>query len=216
MLGATFFLTFAVATAVALAWPRSVVLRRLYLVGFFAALLVPGLLGGRYWLWPFQTWHLWGGLQPREGTFEELLLADAAGTIYLYDRRAVAPLLDTQVHWLARHLLVAPTPPSAASPILPADSALPGEAAAEADRRARELAHFLLARANWLRTALRAGERLPPMLAFPAREHGRQWSPQEVAGAQPFVRVIARRVHFRFADARQAATTTVLVERSFP
>lgn len=179
-------------------------MRRLYLTFFFIALAIPGLAGGHRWLWPFQSWHLWSGLQPQRGHFHEVLLQDAAGQLIIYDRRAIPPLLDTQVHLLAQRLVAAPSD----------------------DPGARELASFLLGHANQLRAThlghlpkrpgaslLTSILRLP---AYPEREYGRRWSDAELAASGPFVAVVARRLSFDFGANGRDATTHVVEERSFP
>lgn len=191
-LGAAFFIAFAIGTLWVFAHSARPWVRRLYLTGFFIALVLPGFAGKHYWLWPFQTWHLWGGLQPRQGEFQQLLLRDETGHLTLYDRRAIPPLLDTQVYLLARQLIAAPP-----------------------EARTTELSSLLLDRANALRANLLAGTSDHHFLDYPERQYGRTWSHSELASSRPFVQIVARRVRFRFDATLLEATTELVEERSF-
>ena len=93
--GAFFFLSFWLTTLAAFVLAHRPQVRRVYLIIFFTCLLIPGLVGRTYWLWPFQTWHLWGGIQPRSGLFHELWLEDPDGNLVeVYARLTAAELLE--------------------------------------------------------------------------------------------------------------------------
>lgn len=191
--GACFFLLFWLATLVAFFLGRRRWVRRVYLAMFLLCLLLPGLAGGHFWLWPFYTWHLWGGLQPHQAEYFELHVVDEAGQRFLYDRTAIAPVLDTQMHDLARRLLQRP-------------------AGATGD----ELTVFLLQKANARRDLLLRGDDRRVVPAFPARQFRHGWDRDAMLRARPFVRVLARRMFCTFrADAREVEVVLV-EERLFP
>ncbi len=192
-LGAVFFIVFWALTLMALAVSARSIPRRLYLVLFFACLLLPGLAGKNYWLWPFQTWHLWGGIQPDRGEFYELYVVDAQGGRLLYDRHAIPPVLNTQVHYLARKLLDQPDRPEAQE----LTAFLPQRAQAYRKRVESEVAPF----------------RFPP---FPTRQFGRAWRAEELNTHGPFVGVVARRVGYHIPDRGRPPVTLVVTERQFP
>lgn len=192
-IGAAFFVLFWLATLVAFVLARRRIARTAYLGFFLFALILPGLAGGHLWLWPFYTWHLWGGIQPRQAEYYELYVVDGSGQRFLYDRKAIPPILDTQMHDLARRLLQLP----------------PGESA-------DELTTFLLQKANARRSLLLAGDPRPPFPAFPSRQLSRGWDAELLAHAGPFDRVLARRMFCTFSpDARQVDVVLV-EERLFP
>lgn len=192
-LGTLFFVVFWALTLLTMAVSARSMSRRLYLVLFFGCLLLPGLAGKNYWLWPFQTWHLWGGIQPDRGEFYELYVVDAQGRRLLYDRHAIPPVLNTQVHYLARKLLNQPDRPEA-----------------------QELTAFLLQRAQAYRQRVErpaVSLRFPP---FPPRQFGRTWRAEELKAHGPFVGVVARRVGYHIPDQGRAPETSVVTERQFP
>ena len=185
--GFWFFVAFWLVTGAAVILAERPGVRRGYLVLFLVAMGVPGVAGHAYWLWPLQTWHLWGGVLPKQAEFFDLHVEDARGRRLLYDSRAVPPLLPTQVHLLAGTLL---RDPSAA--------------------HRQELAAFLLERANAQRLQVLAGRGAPARLACPTREFGYTWTAAQLAPTDPFVRVVARHAVVTYADGgRRPAVGTV-------
>ena len=191
--GAFFFLTFWLITLGAFLLAHRPLVRRFFVVIFFTCLLIPGLVGRTYWLWPFQTWHLWGGIQPRAGLFHELWLEDARGELHLYDRRAIPPMLNTQVQELGARCF---------DP-------------ARIDQRA-PLCEFLLRQANTFRDRHLADARRSALPHFPMRQYGRAWTRDELVSSGPFTRVRARRNSIAFSDGGRQVTVTTLVEFQWP
>ena len=191
--GAIFFVAFWMLTLAAFVlarWPRA---RRVYLVLFFLCLLAPGLLGRTHWLWPFQTWHLWGGIQPRTGVYHDLWLVDARGELHLYDRRAIPPMLNTQVQELGARCF---------DP-------------ARVDQQA-PLGEFLLRQANAFRDRQLAtsNERLMP--AFPMRQFGRAWTRDELRNTGAFRQLVARRYTYEFFNGGREVTVIPQGEFRWP
>jgi hypothetical protein len=192
-IGAVFFILFWLVTLAAVLMASRPIILRTYLALFFVLLILPGLAGQTYWLWPFQTWHLWGGIQARQAEFHELYVVDSRGHRYLYDRTAIPPLLNTQVHHLARELLK-----------------LPRGASADA------LTAFLLSHANARRAELLAGSRSAIMPTYPLRQFGRAWDAVILNDSGAFDHLLARRVSYAFKDEGRAIIAAPIEERLFP
>lgn len=191
--GAIFFAAFWIITLVTFVLARRTRVRRAYLSLFFLCLLVPGLLGRIYWLWPFQTWHLWGGLQPRTGIYHDLWLEDARGELHLYDRRAIPPMLNTQVQELGARCF---------DP-------------ARLNQRA-PLGDFLLRQANAFRDRQLAAPTMHLMPVFPMRQFGRAWTRDKLRNTGAFRQLVARRYVYEFSSGGREVTVIPQGEFRWP
>jgi hypothetical protein len=177
-----FFLCFFAAAAVAV-FARRPGLRRVFVAGFLAALLVVNLSPGGFYLYPVEDLHKFSDVAPEEKVNHLMYVEDAAGRELRFDRRVVPTV-------------------SPASSVAEALATRCSPAAADAAGRS------LLARAAAYREDVGAGPGIVDRLQFPRHQADYRWTPARLAPYGPFVALHVDAVRLEFAPDGRSATTT--------
>lgn len=178
----SFFVCFFAAAAVAV-FVRRPAVRRVFIAGFLAALLVVNLSPGGFYLYPMEDLHKFSGVAPEEKVNHLMYVEDAAGRELRFDRRIVPTV----------------SPASAVAEAL-ATRCSP-DAAAAAGRS-------LLARAAEYRADVEAGPGVVDRLQFPRHQADYRWTPARLAPYGPFVALHVDAVRLEYAPDGRSATTT--------
>ena len=172
-------------------------LRRAWCAMFLVMLVGSGLTTTV--IWPFFPWNLWDRIEPDSLDYHELWIVDASGVEWLYDARAVPPVLPTVVHIQFGKMIF------------------------EQPSHARPLADWLLARARQLQadpSTIRPTWWIvnPGLLPVgpAARETLFGWSTAAGAGPDTPVELVVRKRRAFFSPDPSEERTETLGERRLP
>lgn len=169
------FLGFVVVTIVAFYFSEYTLVRRGYVVGFVAVLIVASATGVA--MFPAVTMHKFTDTVGEESTYHEFRIVDESGTEIGYDERASAPVIGTRHASLALAVVE------------------------EYDDEQRlEMAEFLMAQATDHRADVEAGESVTEQLRYPRHVHVEGWSAAELEEVEEFDRLVIYERTIRYDD----------------
>ncbi|WP_114576301.1 hypothetical protein [Saliphagus sp. LR7] len=169
------FLAFVAVTVVAFYFSEHTLVRRGYVVGFVAVLVVASATGVA--MFPAVTMHKFADTVDEESTYHEFRIADESGTEIEYDQRASAPVIGT------RHASLA------LATVEEYD-----------DEKRLEIAAFLLEQAIEHRTDVESGPSFSERVRYPRHMHVEGWSATELEDVGEFDRLVIYERTVRYDD----------------
>lgn len=169
------FLGFVAVTVLAFYFSEHTLIRRGYVVGFVAVLVVASATGVA--MFPAVTMHKFADTVDEESTYHEFRIVDESGTEIQYDERASAPVIGT------RHASLA------LSTVEEYD-----------DEKRIETADFLLEQARDRREDVESGPSLVDRVRYPRHMHVEGWSAAELEDVGEFDRLVIYERTIRYDD----------------
>lgn len=182
-----FFICFFASAGVAIYFQDRYHMKQLFVSGFFAALLITGLVGVA--VPPVTHMQKFSGAGPEEAEFYHVYLADDDGDEIRYDARAAEPILNTRL------------------------DAYAGDVVNEQDNETRtQSASFLLQQARDYRSEIQSGRPLLTHFKFPRHEIDYGWQPTEISQYGPFVELRIYRITYSTTEDGKAVDSYTKTE----